>query len=172
MQPLLFALLRLLPLPLYGTALVGISLTLREHAAGRPWPVALAADGIALTAPLPHFAAWTNERGPELLGMSGPLIILPLAVLLLLGMHLGGFHRSLLGRIALVSIAVGAGTNTIEAALTGGVVDYVWIEPFKGQLVIFNSSDVFLVLGLVLLVVSLLVDEWAVWATRRGTPRD
>lgn len=168
MTTLLRVLGRILPLPLYGLLLVGISLTLRNLAAGRPVPIVEGPLGVSLTAPLPHFAAWTNPGGPDFLGFEGPLIIAPLLILMALGVWFGGFHRALLGRIALVSMGVGAGTNTVEAALTGGVVDYVWVEPLAGHLLIFNSSDVFLFGGIALLVVSLLIDEWA-W--RRTQPR-
>lgn len=161
---------RVAPLTLYGLALVAISLLLRELAADRPLPVALDASGLILTEPLPHFAAWRNEGGSEFLIFEGPWTALPLAIAMFFGMTLGGFHRSLLGQIGLVSMGVGAGTNAVEAWLTGGVIDYVWIEPFRDALLIFNSADVALVVGIAFLIASEILDAWAWRRTQPRTP--
>ena len=161
---------RIAPLALYGLALVGISLLLRELAAGRPLPVALDASGLALTAPLPHFAALVNEGGGEFLIFEGPWTALPLAIAMLFGVMVGGFHRALLGQIGLVSMGVGAGTNAIETWLTGGVIDYVWIEPFRDVLVVFNSADVTILVGMAFLIASELLDTWAWRRTQPRTP--
>jgi len=164
-------------LAIYGVALVALALVLRELAAERSWPIITTSSGLQLTSSLPYFAAITNTGGasfgfqglfgfPGLFGIEGPLTIVPLTIAMAAGSLIGGFHRTLIGRIALVSIAVGAGTNATEAWLTSGVVDYIWLEPIAGRLMVLNSSDLALALGCLLLVYT----EALKWLPQRTAP--